>query len=291
MVMTEKQKKLDVLARDVLTLSRNTLLVNLRFLDAALSQFSWLPIENDTLLTDGKHILYDPRHVLSCYKSAKEIPTRDYLHMVLHCVFRHMYMNPTLDRPNWDLACDIAVETIITELELQAVTALREREQVKIVAAIKRDLKHITAEKIYFYLRQNVPDPVRVAKMRELFSADNHAIWYMTAEEAKIKFGLSADGSDRADEGSYTGPSRTAMAEVWRDISQRMQVAMETFGKQQGEKPGAMTQNLAAVNREKYDYAAFLKKFAVSGEAMRINDDEFDYIFYTHAYSSIKTYR
>jgi len=57
---------------------------------------------------------------------------------------------------------------------------------------------------------------------------------------------------------------------------------LETFGKQRGINPGAMTQNLLAVNREKYDYTAFLKKFAVMGEAMKINDDEFDYIFYTY---------
>lgn len=36
--MDERQKKLDKLARDVLLLSRNTLLVNLRFLDMALSR-------------------------------------------------------------------------------------------------------------------------------------------------------------------------------------------------------------------------------------------------------------
>lgn len=55
--MTEKREKRDQLARDVLTLSRNTLLVNLRFLDAALSQFKWVSIENGTLLTDGAHII------------------------------------------------------------------------------------------------------------------------------------------------------------------------------------------------------------------------------------------
>lgn len=57
---------------------------------------------------------------------------------------------------------------------------------------------------------------------------------------------------------------------------------LETFGKRRGIDPGAMTQNLAAVNRETYDYTAFLKRFAVMGETMRINDDEFDYIFYTY---------
>lgn len=37
--MSETTEKLNNLARDVLLLSRNTLLVNLRFLDMALSQF------------------------------------------------------------------------------------------------------------------------------------------------------------------------------------------------------------------------------------------------------------
>ena len=41
-------------------------------------------------------------------------------------------------------------------------------------------------------------------------------------------------------------------------------------------------QNLREVNRERYDYTSFLKKFAVMGEVMKINDDEFDYIYYTY---------
>ena len=41
--MSEAQQRAEVLARDVLQLARNTLLVNLRFLDAALSQFTLVP--------------------------------------------------------------------------------------------------------------------------------------------------------------------------------------------------------------------------------------------------------
>ena len=286
--MTEKMEKMNKLAKDILILSRNTLLVNLRFLDAALSQFELYPIEADTLLTDGHRILYNPRHILKCYKTAKEIPVRDYLHIVMHCVFKHMYMDPTLNRPYWDLACDIAVENVITELGLKAVTTAWERQQAQYIAAVKKDLKHVTAEKVYSYLRQTVPDPARVAEIRGLFYADNHEIWYMTAEEIEIRFGLvAAQGDGKSDsEGEKNGKgsetSRAAMAAVWQTISERMQVDLETFGKQRGILSGAMTQNLAAVNREKYDYTAFLKKFAVMGEQMRINDDEFDYIFYTY---------
>ena len=291
--MAEKTEKLNQLAKDVLHLSRNTLLVNLRFLDAALSQFELFPIEESTLLTDGKHILYNPKHVLESYKTAKEIPVRDYLHIVMHCVFKHMYMDPTLNRPYWDLACDIAVENVITELGLKAVTTARERQQAQYIAAIQKELKYVTAEKIYSYLRQSVPDPNKIAQIRGLFYADNHEIWYMTVAEIQVRFGLSSDSGEQGSQGqghsqgqgqSDNGESglSAAMAQVWQAISQRMQVDLETFGKQRGLLPGSLTQNLAAVNREKYDYTAFLKKFAVLGEAMKINDDEFDYIFYTY---------
>ncbi|NLF79655.1 MAG: metallopeptidase, partial [Clostridia bacterium] len=35
-------------------------------------------------------------------------------------------------------------------------------------------------------------------------------------------------------------------------------------------------------NRDHYDYADFLRRFAVRGEAMRIDDAEFDYIYYNY---------
>ena len=291
--MTEKQEKINKLALDVLNLSRNTLLVNLRFLDAALSQFELLPIEESTLLTDGKHILYNPKHVLESYKTAKEIPVRDYLHIVMHCVFKHMFMDPSLNRLYWDLACDIAVENVITELGLKAVTTAREHQQTQYITAIKKELKHVTAEKIYSHLRQSVPDPQKLAKIRALFYADNHELWYMVIAEIEVRFGLSFSTGQEGEQGDRVGQDnsqvgfgeislRAVMAQTWQAIAERMQVDLETFGKQRGLFPGAMTQNLAAVNREKYDYTSFLKKFAVLGEAMKINDDEFDYIFYTY---------
>ena len=61
-----------------------------------------------------------------------------------------------------------------------------------------------------------------------------------------------------------------------------MQVDIETFARRQGNIPGALEQNLREVNRERYDYTAFLRKFAVRGEVMNLDLDEFDNIFYTY---------
>ena len=282
--MTEKQEKRSKLALDVLNLSRNTLIVNLRFLDMALSRFTYHEIPENTLITDGEYLLYNPMHILQNYKLAKEIPVRDYLHVVMHCVFRHMFMDPTLNRVYWDLACDIAVENVITDLNLKAVTSSREKQQAQYIAAIKSELKYVTAEKIYGYLQQTMPDPDTIAQIRGFFYADNHEIWYMTGDEKTVAFGLPQKGQGDSDREDQEGESSVSaeISAAWQAIAERMQVDLETFGKQRGLEPGAMTQNLMAVNREKYDYTAFLKKFAVLGETMKINDDEFDYIFYTY---------
>lgn len=298
--MDEKQQKLDALAREVLTLSRNTLLVNLRFLDAALSMFEFFPIEESSLLTDGRHLLYNARHVLERYKAEKEGPVRDYLHIVMHCVFRHMFMDPTLDRPVWDLACDIAVENMITELWLKSTEARRQAAQQSETDRLKKEVGLLTAEKLYSYFKTKGISPVELAQLRGSFYADNHEIWYMTAAQIAEVYGLgggedesggSSGGSETGgddDEGSGQTSAKAALSREWQEISERMQMEMETFAKQQGDRAGSLMQNLKEVNREKYDYTAFLKKFAVMGEVMKINDEEFDYVYYTYGLTLYK---
>ena len=127
--MDEREEKRLQLAREVLKLSRNTLLVHLRFLDMALSRLRPVATDLAELATDGQFLAYDPGFVLRRYKQAKELPVRDYLHVVLHCVFRHMYIHSLLDQPCWDLACDVAVEHTISGLHLRAAAAPREAAQ------------------------------------------------------------------------------------------------------------------------------------------------------------------
>ena len=279
--MTQKQAKLNTLAKEVLMLSRNTLLVNLRFLDEALSQFEYLPIEYSTLLTDGKNIFYNPRHILECYKNEKEMPVRDYLHIVMHCIFRHMYISPSINRVYWDLACDIAVENVITEMNLNSTAASRQFQQYKYIEKIKSTVKQITAEKIYSYLTLTSPNLSQITEIRNLFYADDHRKWYQTNQGNENKSGISSESTESKNETDSANSSET-MAKIWTGISEKIQVHQQTFGKDQGIGSGSLVQNLALINREKYDYTQFLKKFAVLGEAMKINDDEFDYIFYTY---------
>ena len=260
-------------------LSRNTLLVNLRFLDMALSRLKPVATDLTTLCTDGEYLAYDPMFILRRYKQEKEVPVRDYLHVVFHCVFRHMYIHSLMNQTVWDLACDIAVENTITELGLKSTCAARERAQQAVIRKLREKYKVITAERLYrCFLDADIPED-ELLRMRELFKADDHSLWYLPPEE---KMRLSAQlrlsaGEGEGEESADGSGSATAMEADWEMISQRMQQDIEMFSKQQGNAAGDLMQNLQSVNRERYDYSSFLKKFAVMGEVMKINDDEFDY--------------
>ena len=285
----ERQEKLHLLAEEVLRLSRNTLLVNLRFMDAALSRLKPVVVEKTTFATDGRFLAYDPAHVLRCYKQEKTVPVRDYLHIVLHCVFRHMFVDPTILRPCWDLACDMAVEYSILSMGLNAASARREQQQRALLDKMKKEIGQLTAEKIYHYCLNKGLSLEQMADLRGAFYADDHSLWYMNDEE-KLALGLPAAGGGDSNSESEAGAGETAIGSVedWAKVAHRMQVDMETFSKQQGDRAGNLMQNLREVNRERYDYTAFLKKFAVRGEVMRVNDEEFDYVYYTYGLSLYK---
>lgn len=289
----DMQNMIDELARDVIKISRNTLLVNLRFLDAALSQLVHLNHGIEKIGTDGSHFIYNPKYVLKQYKEERTLPARDYLHTLMHCIFRHMYIG-IVDRDIWNLSCDIAVESTINELELKAVISKRQMQQSYILDDLKKELTYLTAEKIYAYYKENHLTRAEFNKLRGIFYGDDHQFWYQFPVKAKVQ-GLSPRNSDayddkesqsdsfKEDERSVESSFRNIDLEArWKEISERIQGDLETFSKQQGHKAGAMMQNLKEINRERYDYTKFLKKFAVLGEEMKVNDDEFDYIFYTY---------
>lgn len=287
--ITDSGEKYSALALDVLKLSRNQLLVNLRFLDAALSRLVPREISDVTYATDGEYLAYGPKHVLKCYKYGRTEPVRDYLHIVLHCVFRHMFIHTLVNHVAWDLACDIAVEYTISGLGLQSTAAARESSQQGEFGKLEKAAGGLTAEKLYRYFLDSGMTQVEMAKLRGSFVADDHSIWYMNEDEkAAVGFPVKGDGGGKGNENEnedgegVAGVVSLTLEEDWKGVSERMQMDMETFSKGQGTDPAAMIQNLREVNRERYDYAAFLRSFAVMGEVMKVNPDEFDYVFYTY---------
>ncbi|MBR3125293.1 MAG: metallopeptidase [Mogibacterium sp.] len=270
-----KQTELEELAADVLEIARGRLLVNLRYMDVALT-FHERKVYHGSISTDGRVLYYDPVFTLRTYLDSKEQLTRKYLHLVLHCVFCHPFIGHDADRRLWDLACDIASESVICELDLPCTRSDDDGRRRDMLRKIRRETGFLTAEKIYSALRKgelNSADTLE--NLERLFLSDEHSAWYSDdLQPPAVQAVMPGDPQPVHDEISTESE--------WKEIAEQIEMEIETFAKVRGKFASSLVQNLRAVNREKYDYSDFLRKFAAINETVRVSDDEFDYIYYNY---------
>lgn len=250
-----RDEQINRLAVRVLSLSRDSILVHLRFLDGALVALR--PVvkpQVQGMCTDGAALYYDPVWVLKAYQENPNMVARWYLHILLHCIFSHGFRYDRLDAWAWDLAADIAVENVILGLRLQTVTLPEDADAGRAASALAEEAGGLTAEKLYRYFRNNPMPQAEWDRLNGLFRRDSHALW-KPKEELVIS------------------------AEQWRRISERVKADLKSFSKARngGE---ALEKNLEEATRERFDYSKILQKFAVTGEDITVNDEEFDYIYY-----------
>ena len=185
------------IALQILTLTRNGLFVSLRFMDVALCQFVYvssdmvdLPFDIKTVATTGEHLVFDPRYIIRQYMREKKTLSRDYLHMVLHCIFRHPFVSTNMNREMWDLAADIAAEATICDLELNQ-TEVQDSSEIEYeIERIRGFVTQMNAEKIYRFLLTGDVTAKDINRWTKLFHRDEHDIWWEAArriEEEKKK--------------------------------------------------------------------------------------------------------
>ncbi len=255
-----REEQAQELAVEILMLARSQLLVNFRFLDRAIANIRFVPTPETTFTTDGRSIYYSPWFVLNLYLAEQTLVTRNLLHCLLHCIFRHNIISPDIERAAWNLAADAAVENVIADLPQAAVAARRAREQEPLLKRLKEEMPVLSAERIFHFLKENeFSDPV-LEKERLPFVGDDHTAWYNLT--------FSNEGID----------AEADLEELWKEISKRMQTELEVLMGTDD----ALTQNLRDINRTRYSYTEFLRRFGVHGEVMRLSDEEFDINYYTY---------
>ncbi|MFR6157269.1 MAG: DUF2201 family putative metallopeptidase [Coprococcus sp.] len=115
--MHEMKEKLIKAGTDILNASKTELYVSMRFLDIALNSLGYeMDLSMKTIGTDSQKIRFNPRYLIENYQNDSVLVNRAYLHMLLHCVFRHMFHNRDKDEDVWNLSCDIAVTAIIDQM-------------------------------------------------------------------------------------------------------------------------------------------------------------------------------
>lgn len=247
---------------EILRNARNELYLSMRFLDLSLSSLYFAPeLSIDGMGTDGSGLFFQPSQLAALYRKNRIYVNRTYLHSVFHCLFCHIWTRKKRAEEYWNLACDIAVESIIDDLHYPCIHLAISPVRRELYMRLGSRISVFNAESIYHALQEMGLSEGEYMRLAAEFHRDSHSHW--EKEEAPPKTGQPKNNK-----------------EDWDDRREKMQVEMETFSQEASEDDGNLRNQLAVENRERYDYKNFLKKFSVLRETLQVDPDAFDYVFY-----------
>ncbi len=259
-----EENNLSAVGRDILFAGRSQLCLALPYLSGSFCAL--VPAPGDTVTTaaatDGETLYYNASFLAAGFLKGKTFAPRLTLHMVLHCLFRHLKKRRGRDAALWDLACDAAVESVLDSLNLPCLGVDERPPRRLFLAECRREMKVLSAEGIYrMLLRERLPD-YRIASLSRLFAMDDHGLWDLEEKRERER-------SERQDQ-------------HWQDAASRSQTALESLVSERGAGGENVMEQLSVSARDDVDYRRFLRRFAAPREVLHADGDAFDYIYYTY---------
>ena len=177
--------ELDEMGKRILDASRTDLYLSMRFLGPALHSLGFImDLSTTTVGTDAAYIRFNPNHLFRLYVDRPRRLNRTYLHMILHCVFRHMFTaRKKEDRELWDLSCDIAVTSIIDSMDYRAVAELTPEFRQRVYDRLQEEIHVLTAERIYQYFLERKRNYMEELQLAAAFALDDHSFWERMEDE------------------------------------------------------------------------------------------------------------
>ena len=213
--------------------------------------------------TDGLYLYYNPQYLGGLYREDRVMVNRIYLHLVLHGIFRHMIRRKGREEERYSLACDIVTESIIDGMRHRCVLRSRSWLRRETYRRLGKEMKVLTAEKVYGALEKWNLSEAEFARLAGEFRVDDHSYWPADDDQKK----------------------QSQIENQWQDISEQMETDMETFSKEASQESGHLIDQVKVENRVRFDYRQFLRKFSVLKEEMAVDEDTFDYVFYSYGLS------
>ena len=142
-------EKKTALCAEIIAACRSELCDLFPHLDGAFGSLTWKETEHRGFRVDGDVVWYHPDDLICLYARSPEALRRGYLHMLLHCLFLHLYSGHTDDRL-WNLACDMAVENLIEKQKMPRLSHGKNRNFLR-----NLDENTKSAEQIYEFLKES----------------------------------------------------------------------------------------------------------------------------------------
>ena len=302
-VTASHSEQLRQMGVQVLDAARTELYMDMRFMGAALSGLTYeMDLSTTRVGTDAMSIRFNPSYILRLFVEEPGKLNRTYVHMLLHCIFRHMYTSERYeDTRLFDLCADIVVESILDDMDYQCIYRVSSDFRDRWYSLLTKELKVLTVEKLYRYFSDeaNMPDELEYEKLEREFFLDDHGFWLRMednksddkSEDDKEKPDLPDDmdtpngpDSDGKKTEKYINPRRLQKIKNrqkdWDKEAKRLETEIETIGKNQSDKIGKLSWILKFENTNRRDYKEFLERFKELREEGGIDLDSFDYGMY-----------
>ena len=271
---------LEQLALKLIDYSRDELIIHLPFFNRAILKMPvkfYEPklIEEDHIggfATNTRDIICDPALVTEMFERNPAELSRMILHTVFHCLYQHPYRYEVLQKPLWDFACDVAVEREIMDLGISELTLEKDTEREVVCDLIRKKCRKMNAEVIYTHMLNDKTDAEDWLKRAELFKRDTHTVWASRDTEFYEGLFLFDCNENEIDQAG------AEWSRIFENVKKDKDVLEQGFGIS----PASVTDFLGSVTGDDYDYTEFLLRFAKNTEEVKLNNDEFDYIYYTY---------
>lgn len=184
--------ELEAFGKRILNETRTELYLAMHFMARALDSLDYtMDLNTRRCGTDARSIHFNPQFLFALFVESPQKLDRLYLHMLLHCLFRHMFTGDGRDPALWNLVCDIQTESVLDSMDYEIIRrppgAFREEWYQRLQA----ELRVLTAERLYQYFLENNVDIDTMARLKQEFLRDDHAFWAPFSENTEDNAGDS----------------------------------------------------------------------------------------------------
>ena len=179
--MNKTHEALRILGEKILNNTRTQLYLSMHFLGPALGSLSYtMDVSTFSVGTDAAFIRYNPNWLREIYIERPRALSRAYMHMLMHCLFRHMFAyKDYADKDLYNLCCDIAAESVIDSfaMDYAAIDDIITDFRASVYDRLEKEVGVLTAQRLYQYFRSRKRDPVYEMQLAREFVRDDHSFW------------------------------------------------------------------------------------------------------------------
>lgn len=248
------------MSEKILKLIRHELYLDLRYFGPALSALAFSRTEGLlTFATDGMRLYYSTEPLLRVFQKNTAFLDRAYLHCVLHCLFRHLWLMGGRKKRLWSVSCDIVAEYVIDSMDKPSTKRILSLIRKNVYGELQSSRRGISAAVVYEWLKEKSEKEQR--GLAAEFYTDDHRFW-------------------PAENNPFASACIQAR-ENWEKTARQTELERNFRGGEQTKGEQLLSSQIKAAAGRR-SYRDFLRKFTVLKEEPRLDPEEFDLGYYAY---------